>query len=155
MARPSKYNWEAIKEAYEGGFDKDDIVKKYNITKKQLNNKIRDDNWIVKGHITSDINEFYATTHKTAQNVQKLHPENQEIVQERINTMAEDNELMQGTRKISKLLLSVIAQNRNEITLRNIKNVSGVLRDIEAIANPKPDGSVAIQNNNQTILEIE
>ena len=28
MARPSKYNWEAIKEAYEGGIDKQDIVKK-------------------------------------------------------------------------------------------------------------------------------
>ena len=153
MARPSKYNWEAIKEAYEGGFDKDDIVKKYKITKKQLSNKIRDENWEVKGHITNQVDEFYATTHKTAQNVQKLHPENQEIVLEKVNTIAEDNELMQGTRKISKLLLSVIAQNRNDINLKNIKSISSTLKDIESIANPRPDA--VINNTTQSFSGVK
>ena len=41
MARPNKYNWEAIQEAFEHGFDRDEICKKHRITNKQLSNKIR------------------------------------------------------------------------------------------------------------------
>lgn len=139
MARPSKYNWEAIKEAYEGGIDKDEIVKNYKLDKKQLNNKIYDEKWEVKGHISTDINEFYANVHKTTQNIEKLHPTNQEIAINKLNTMQIDNELMDGTRRVAKMLLGVIARDKNEINLKNIKTVSSTLKDIESIANPKPE----------------
>jgi len=154
MARPSKYNWEAIKEAYEGGFEKEDIVKKHKVPRKLLSNKIRDDQWTVKGHISDEISEFYANTHKTTQNISKLHPENQEMVINKINTMQQDNELMEGTRKISKLLLSVIAQNRNEITLKNIKQVSSTLKDIESIANPHPTQDTNVNTNIVTGIRL-
>ena len=38
--RPSKYNWEAIKEAYEKGFTKDEISIKFKVGNKLLGDKI-------------------------------------------------------------------------------------------------------------------
>ena len=153
--RPSKYNWEAIQEAYEGGLDKDLIVKKYKCTKKLLNNKINVEKWEVKGHLKADIDEFYATTHKTAENVQKLHPDNQDIIVSMIDTMEQDNELISNNRKLAKMLQGVIVANRESINLQNIKNVSGVLKDIESIANPQAS-KIEVNNTNtqQTVNEI-
>ena len=158
MARPSKYDWEAIREAYEGGFDRDEICRKYRITPKILSNKINGEKWEIKGNIKADIEGFNEQVHKTSQNLQNLHQTNQELFIEKVNTQQEDNELMQGTRKISKLLLSIIAQNRNEINLKNIKTVSSTLRDIESIANPKPEAVInnanMQQNNTPTQINI-
>ena len=151
MARPSKYNWEAIKEAYEGGIDKADIIKKYKIDHKQLSNKVSLENWVVKGHLKAEIEGFYENVHKTAQNLDNLHPDNQDILIEKLNTLEQDNELIGNNRKIAKMLQGVIVSNRNAINLQNIKNVSGVLKDIESMANPSPN--TLIQNNNANVQE--
>lgn len=156
MARPIKYNWEAIKEAYEGGLDRADICKKYKVTNKLLGNKIRVENWVVNGSISNEVDGFYANMHKTAQNIDKLHPDNQDLVLQKINTIEADNELISNNRKIAKLLQSVIVSSRAEITLSNIRNVSGTLKDIESIANPnKPmefNNTNAIQNVTEVII---
>lgn len=55
MGRPSKYNWEEIKKSYFIGRSVDDIVDKYGITKKTLQNKISEELWEVSGNIKSDI----------------------------------------------------------------------------------------------------
>jgi len=151
MARPSKYNWDAIREAYEGGIDKQDIIKKYKIDNKQLLNKIYIENWVVKGHLKAEIEGFYDNVHKTAQNLDNLHPDNQDILIEKLNTLEQDNELIGNNRKIAKMLQGVIVSNRNAINLQNIKNVSGVLKDIESMANPSPN--TLIQNNNANVQE--
>ena len=156
--RPSKYNWEAIKEAFESGFDRDEICNKYKITPKILSNKINKEKWAVKGSVKADVIELSEQVHKTAQNITKLHPKNQELASEVFSTRTEDEELMTNNRKISKLLQSVIIQNRNNITLQNIRNVSGTIRDIENIANPQSNKQeINIQNTNaqQTINKIE
>ena len=151
MARPSKYNWEAIREAYEGGIDKQDIVKKYKIDNKQLLNKIYNESWVVKGHLKAEVDGFYETIHKTTQNLEKLHPDNQDILLERLNTLEQDNELIGNNRKIAKMLQGIIVSNRNSINLQNIKTVSGVIKDIEAIANPQANKQeINIQNTNAT-----
>ena len=155
MARPSKYDWDAIKEAYEGGLDKADIIKKYHIDNKQLGNKVRDDGWVIKGHLKADIEGFYAKTAQMAQNIDKLHPSNQELVIQKINTLEADNELMGNNRKIAKMLQGIIVSNRNSINLQNIKTVSGVIRDIESIANPQANKKeINIQNSNNQQTNI-
>ena len=151
MARPSKYNWDAIREAYEGGIDKQDIIKKYKIDNKQLLNKIYIEKWEVKGHLKAEVDGFYEAIHKTTQNIEKLHPDNQDILLERLNTLEQDNELIGNNRKIAKMLQGVIVSNRNSINLQNIKTVSGVIRDIESIANPQASKQeINIQNTNAT-----
>ena len=158
MARPSKYNWEAIQEAYESGFDRDEICKKYHITPKILSNRINKEEWSVKGSVKADVIGLSEQVHKTAQNITKLHPKNQELASEVFSTRTEDEELMTNNRKISKLLQSVIIQNRNSITLQNIKNVSSTLKDIESIANPQAS-KIEVNNTNaqqnNIVIEIE
>lgn len=151
MARPSKYNWDAIQEAFENGFDREEICIKYKLTPKQLSNRINKDKWTVKGTIKPDIMGLSEQVHKTAQNITKLHPENQELASETFSTLNEDQELMTNNRKIGKLLQSIIIQNRQSIDLKNIKNVSGVLRDIESIANPTTSNTNVQVNTNKII----
>lgn len=149
MARPSIYNWEAIKEAYEAGFDRDEICKNHRVTPKILSNRINKEGWTVKGNIKSDILGLSEHIHKTAQNIDSLHEINQEMAISRVVTIEADNELISNNRKIAKLLQSVIVSNRDAITLANIRNVSGTLKDIESIANPQTS-KTEINNTNAT-----
>lgn len=73
----------------------------------------------------------------------------------KLDTMEQDNELMGNNRKIAKMLQGIIVSNRNAINLQNIKNVSGVIKDIESIANPRPESQVNIQNTNAVQNNIE
>lgn len=58
MARPSKYNWDEIRQAYESGATIDYLVKKYDVLKKTLENKISSKKWEVMGEVNSVINDI-------------------------------------------------------------------------------------------------
>jgi len=152
MGRPTLYNWEAIKEAYEGGFTKDEIVKKFNVTKATLTNKINKDSWVIKSDVSADIEGIGAELNAVAQNYAK-HPEIEDMFIERLNTIKEDNELIGNNRKIAKMLQSVIVKQRDNIDLNNLRSVSGTIKDIESMANPVKPAShnteVNVQNNTQ------
>jgi hypothetical protein len=147
MARPVKYNWEGIKEAYCGGLDRTDILRKFRVDTKTLSNKINTEKWVITGEIKAELDGFYEHSHKTAQNIEKLLPEVQELVVMKINTMEQDNELISNNRKIAKMLQGIIVSNRNEINLNNIRNVSGVMKDIEQIANPTTRTDISTTQN--------
>lgn len=151
MARPSKYNWEAIREAYEHGFDRDEICSKHKITPKQLSNKINEQKWEIKGTTKADLKGLSEEILKHSENVTKLHPDNQELALSVFSTQVEDEQLMINNRKIGKLIQSVIITQRNNINLSNIKNVSGAIKDIEAIANPPKKEKE--NNNGDVVLE--
>lgn len=158
MARPTIYNWDAIKEAYEAGFDRDEICKKHRVTPKILSNRINKESWTVKGSIKSDIMGLSEHIHKTAQNIDSMHQLNQDMAISRVLTIEADNELVSNNRKLAKMLQSVIVSNREGINLSNIRNVSGTLKDIESIANPQANRTditnINAQQNNITV-EIE
>ena len=146
MARPSKYNWTDIQLAYEGGLDVELIAKKFGLTPKNLKDKARLEKWVINSSIKADVDEFLAKSEKLAINYEK-HPEISEIIVDKINTQIQDNELIENNRKLAKMLQGVIVSNRSGINLKNIKNVSGVLTDIEKLANPTISNT-AIQVNN-------
>ena len=154
MARPSKYNWEAIQVAFEGGFTKDEICSKFKVAKATLTNKINKDLWIVKSDVTADIEGIGAKLNAVAQNYTK-HPEIEDMFIARINTIEEDNEIMSNNRKIAKMLQSVIVKQRNDIDLTNIKAVSGTLKDIESIANPQASKVEITQQTVQSVTEVK
>ena len=158
MARPSKYNWEAIQEAYEGGLSIESICKKFFITKKILNNKIHLKNWQIKGHIEADIKGFSDSLGTLAQNGTK-HPEIADMIAEKINTQIEDNKLITGNRKLLSAYQAMIGRGIREGIYTNAQDIkSGVsaIKDIEAIANPttKPDVQINNQNQQNNIIEI-
>ena len=152
MARPNKYDWDAIQEAFENGIDKDTIVKKYKIAKNILTNKINNCGWIVKCDINNDIIEFSEKLNSKTQN--SFNPVMQEIIQEKLNTQLQDNQIMQNNRDLALMLQNVITNSRHDIDLKNIKSVSSTLKDLESIANPKPD--VQVSNNTEVkVLKVE
>lgn len=156
MARPSKYNWEAIQVAYEGGLDSDSIVKRFKITKKQLTNKVALKKWVIKGYIKSDIEGISASL-GSLNEIGTKHPELESIIVAKIDTMIEDNALMENNRKLAKMAQGILIKNKDKFDHKTVKNLTGAIRDIEAIANPISNAKVEVnnQNNQQTILEIE
>jgi len=80
----------------------------------------------------------------------------EQTVKERISTIEIDTELVANNRKIAKLIQAKIVANKDEIDLRTIKNVTGAIKDIEAIANPKDNGKVEVNTQvNTQINEIK
>tara|TARA_R110000851_G_scaffold300904_1_gene457146 strand:+ start:123 stop:668 length:546 start_codon:yes stop_codon:yes gene_type:complete len=165
MARPSKYNWEVIREAYEKGFSKDEIVIKFHLTRKLLNDKANKEKWEVKSLVMDDINELKASSEKLAENYTKT-PEIAEMFEVRINTQIADNELIGNNRKLLKGFQGLITQGiRNKDmykTASDIRAGVGALKDIEAVANPQSNktdvilnNQTNIQNNNLQLTESE
>jgi len=148
MARPSKYNWKDIQKAYEGGISIDEISKKYNVTKKTLQNKISEKKWKVTGSINTHINGVREHLGKLLQETGN-DPVMQDIVEERVRTILEDNELIQNNRKLLKAFQGLVGKGIREgayKTPSDIKAGVSTIKDIEAVANPKAN-QVNIQNN--------
>ena len=160
MARPSKYNWEAIKEAYEGGIDKDSIVKKFKVQKKLLNNKISENKWQVKGHIDSDIKGFSDSLGALAQNGTK-HPEIADIIADKINTQLEDNKIIKGNRKLFSAFQGIIGQGIRQGLYKTASDISqgvNAVSRIESSVNPQSNrteiNNTNAQQTNLTVNEI-
>jgi len=150
MARPQKYNWESIREAYEKGFTKDEIVKKFRVPKNILTNKINLEKWCVLCSVDDDIEGISAklreVTHKYSQN--KFI---EEMLEERINTVALDNELIGSNRGLLKSFQKLIGDGIKDGIYDNPQNIkAGVsaIKDIEAVANPSTQKTEV--NVNQT-----
>jgi hypothetical protein len=161
MPRPSKYNWEAIKEAYEGGLDVKDISNKFNLEVKKINERAKLKKWIVKDLINNDINEFKTTIKKTVENGIK-HQDVEEMFYDKINTIIEDNEIIGNNRKLAKafqgLILSGVRSKTMFKTAQDIKSGVSSLKDIESMSNPSVSNKVEFNNanmqQNNTQIEI-
>ena len=149
MARPSKYNWNSIREAYEKGFSKDEIVVKFKIQKSILTNKINSQKWVVLCDVKSDIDELNAKSTQIAFNYAQ-NPDIAEMFEAKISTVIQDNELITNNRKLAKAFQGLIGQGvRNNVfkTASDIRAGVGSIKDIEAIANPvSKDTNVLINN---------
>ena len=161
MARPSKYNWEAIRKSYEDGFDINKLCDMYSIEKKTIQNRISSEKWEVTGNINTDINEFKDSLGKIAGYVsQNDEIKNNEIIL-RVSTILEDNELIINNRKILKAFQGkIIAGLKNGAYEKpnDIKAGTSALKNIEAIANPqanKQEINIQNTNNQQTNIEVE
>lgn len=149
MARPSIYNWDMLKQAYESGISKDEICTKYKIAKNILTNKINKDGWTIKCDINNDIIEFGAKLNAITQNY-KDNSLMQEVIIDKLNTQLQDNEIIKNNRDLALMLQRTIIRDRDEINIKNIKTVSSTLKDLESIANPRPD----VQINNTTEVKV-
>jgi len=158
MARPSKYDWNSIREAYEKGFSKDDIVRKFKIQKSILTNKINKEKWVVLCDVNSDIHELNAKSHQIAQNYTQNEKVSEMFI-EKINTIIDDNELVSNNRKLLKAFQGIIGKGIREdkfSTPAEIKAGVSAIRDIESVASPiKSD--IRVQNNiqNNQITEVK
>lgn len=156
MARPKMYNWELIEKAYIQGAEVDEICKLYKVSKKTLQNKISEKKWEVTGTLNAQINEFREVTGKVLREIGN-NPETQEIYTEKVITILEDNALITNNRKLLKAIQGIIGNEirNNKVNVSNVKSITGAIRDIEYVANPKTEtiinNSNAVQTNIKTL----
>ena len=156
MARPKMYDWESIEKAYEQGAEVNDICKKYKVSKKTLQNKISEKKWQVKGTLNSQINEFREVTGRVLKEIGN-NPETEDINTEKVLTILEDNALMTNNRKLLKAIQGIIGSEirNNKINASNVKAITGAIRDIEYVANPKPETLIQNTNAQQNNIAID
>jgi len=151
MARPAKYDWPTIRKAYEDGLTVSELVLKYRVAKKTLENRISEEKWSVSGELESHVNEFRDSLGKISQNVQD-DPIKAEIVLEKLNTILEDNALIGNNRKLLTAFQSLIGRGIKDgayKTPQDIKAGVSAVKDIEAVSNP----SAKIVNNNTNAVQ--
>ncbi|MEA3330625.1 MAG: hypothetical protein U9Q29_02905 [Campylobacterota bacterium] len=139
MARPSKYDWDSVKKAYEDGISQEVISKKYGVAKKTLANKVSSGKWEVMGGLNTHIDEFRDSLDNISRNTQN-DPIKQEIAIDKIGTILEDNDLISNDRKLLKAFQGLIGRGIKDgiyETSQDIKAGVSSVKDIESIANPQ------------------
>jgi hypothetical protein len=148
--RPSKYNWDKIQEAYESGIDIETICTTFSVNKKTLQNKISAGKWEVLGSYNADMEGFKEASGKVSGYFGNS-PEMDEIVAGKVQTILEDNELIENNRKILKALQREMAMGIKEGKYKTPQAVNAgasAVRNIEAVANPKDTAAkVNVQQN--------
>jgi hypothetical protein len=153
----AKYNWELIENAYINGVEVDVICKEYYVTKKTLQNRIYSKKLEVKlGNINttiSEVGQHLGNISGIAQN----DPILEKIIEQKIDTMAEDNKLIGGNRKLLGAFQSLIGKGIREGMYKTAQDINmgvSAVKNIEAVTNPTTKPDVAIQNNNQQTPQI-
>ena len=148
------YLWGEIKKDFELGMSQADIRKKYDVGAGTLGNKIKRDGWRLSQAQNEALSEFKEATVKISESFHGANESQKKEMTERVITIIEDNELIGNNRKIAKMLQGIIVANRQDITLGNIRNVSGTIKDIESMANPQSSRQ-EINVNTQTNVGIQ
>ena len=156
------YLWGEIKKDFELGMSQADIRKKYDVGAGTLGNKIKRDGWRLSQAQNEALSEFKEATVKISESFHGANESQKKEMTERVITIIEDNELVGNNRKIAKMLQGIIVSNRQSINLNNMRNVSGVMKDIESIANPQSNkqeinvnATAAVQNNSITVEFVD
>lgn len=130
VARPSKYDWEEIRNAYECGIKIDKLVSKYGVTKKTLQNRISNELWEVTGNIKADIqavdDSLGKITGTISQNPSKAHI----IAEETLNSINELADKLDAKKLINGLsmmnLTRVMQHLEQNVKLEKINVGDGV-----------------------------
>ena len=105
----------------------------------------------------------YELQKKNTQSVHDIRAIEQAVAV-KVNTIEVDNDLVKNNRKILKGLQSGITSRMitkdgkvRVMEPKDIKSLTGAVKDIESIANPKENGDINIDNSNSlvTALKIE
>ncbi len=162
MARPLKYNWGAIQEAYEGGLPIHDISKKFKVPVNKINEKAKIKQWDKKDNLKADI-EGFKTSFKTITDEDNIkHKEVKEILTDEIIQTIKQNELIKENMELimntSKFFLgrAVKAAKNGDANMddfyKGIKIATEAGMNLGVIPRHQ-SSSVNIQNNLQNNLE--
>lgn len=157
MAR-LKYDWEEIQKAYEVGLPVDKIVRKYNVTKKTLQNKISEKKWEVSGSIKATLTEFGESIGKVSGIIED-NPDKAEIIAEEADELAKDLELIRNSAKFF-LGKAVTKAKDPKATMDDIYKGSKVVTETGmnlGVISRHANSQVVVnnQNNNQVNATIE
>ena len=110
-----------------------------------------------------ELGVLYEQKKKSTKNTHEIRAIEQAVAL-KVNTLAVDNELVKNNRKLLKGLQSSITGSMinkdgrvKKLEAKDIKSLTGAVKDIETIANPRESADINIQNNQTvvTALKIE
>lgn len=133
------------------GMSQADIRQKYNVGAGALGNKIKRDGWRLSQPQTTALSEFKEASVKISESFHNANEIQKKEMVDRVQTILEDNYLIQNNRKIAKMFQEQMVdavKNGEYSNPKSIKAGTSALRDIESIANPQPSKTeVNVQNN--------
>ena len=150
MARPSKYPWAKVWADFAtGSYSDEELRNKYKIPRRTYDERKANDKPLVSAETKQDIEAFKAVSAKTAA-VIAGGGENGEAMAEALELESKRLGLQADRFKIIKAMHSVLAEEmrKGNVDIKNIRNVSGALKDTADDAYGRQGPTVAIQNNN-------
>ena len=172
MARPSKYNWDAIEADFKAGVPKNEIRRRHSVPRNSLDNKIRDNNWEVNEDATAVMQGFEAVSgHLGA--IQAKNPEILGAVYDRImvetdfdiragrivaKTMQRIEDAVDSGKVMQKLNVGVGIQNMEPVQMgpRDLRDVAdAVYRCKEVLKGKEAPAQINVQNNLSQITHIK
>ena len=131
----AKYDWTEIQKAYECGKTVDELVKKYDVEKKTLQNKISEKKWEVSGKIKADITELKTSIGKISgtlgNNPDKAHIIAEDVI-DCINQIAD---LVEGEKIVKSATLLNLARTvnylKNNTKLEKVSAGAGIQELVE------------------------
>lgn len=149
----SKRQWEEIRSDFEKGMTQAELRKKYDLSPSTLGTKIKRDGWRLSHDQTATISEFKEVSAKISESYANANATQQEEIVSRVNTILEDNQIVQNNRKLMKMAQNILVANKDKFNHQNIRNLTGAIKDMEQVSNPRPDVQVNTQVNTQVNLD--
>ena len=149
----SKREWEEIRADFEKGMSQADLRKKYDISPSTLGSKIVREGWRLSQEQHAILSEFKEASAKISESYENATQMQKEEFAMRVETILEDNKLIQNNRKLLVAVQGIIGQEirNNKINASNVKSITGAILDIEKVANPQANKQeINIQNTNAT-----
>ena len=154
----SKREWEEIRADFEKGISQADLRKKYDLSPSTLGTKIKRDGWRLSHEQHAVLSNFKEASAKISESFENATQMQKEELAIRIETILEDNKLIQNNRKLLVAVQSIIGQElrSNKINASNVKSITGAILDIEKVANPQASKQeINIQNTNAQQTNIK
>ncbi len=148
--KKSNTDWEKIRAEYELGAKPSFLCKKHRINASTISMKISRDRWVVVNSESAVIDEFAKVSEKMTSLISESNIHKKNAILHKLEEKFEDIGLMERNRNILAKFQDVIAKKleKGEFeTPQDIKHGTGAIKDIESVANPKPQ--VKIDNTNQ------
>ena len=147
----SKREWEEIRADFEKGMSQADLRKKYDLSPSTLGTKIKRDGWRLSHEQHAVLSNFKEASAKISESFENATQMQKEELAIRVETILEDNKLIQNNRKLLVAVQGIIGQEirNNKVNASNIKSITGAILDIEKVANPQANKQeINIQNTN-------
>ena len=140
-----------------GQFTKVALAKIYKVSEKTIRNIVHGVEPDNKGLVDLGVAlEVVKKSEKTPIETKEIN----KAIEDKVSTLSIDDKLVKNNRKILIEAQKIIgkALDNEEVNITNVKNITSVVKDIEAVANPRTnDTKVEINNANvqQTAIQIE
>lgn len=150
MARPAKYNWERIRAEYECGITQAELVRKYDLNKGRLSDRIKSEGWVVSKQQEAAIKGFresYETIFETCESA----PIVAELAADEIESF--DAEMARGIRALNKTLInqSRLIANSGEANAGDLRSLASVSKSVADIHGISKGSGVTINNQNNAV----